>query len=464
MKVKRYFAADMRNGIRMIREDLGEDAVILSNRKVAGGIELTATVEYARATARRKPGAKPGGFEQAIAAQARKLEHEQLEPAVEERARALNRALAAAREKLIRAESESDDDHVEISTPFLNVERDAQVAEPAAAPRNAAAPKGAGGGRQPVRHERAGSDANLLGMQAELRSMRDLISQCFGNLAWERLASRNPDQAAILERLVRMGLDGAFARRFLQDQVLTGDDQADWRNTLARLSKCIPIHKEDITETGGIFALVGPTGSGKTTTIGKIAARFALRHGPGQVALVTTDTHRIAAHEQLRAYGRILNVPVRMVDARHTLKDVLDQLRGRKLVLIDTAGLHPGSGEFMHQLDMLRAERRVSPILMLPATSQMRVLQSVCRAHDRLRPAACILSKLDEAGRLGDLLNVALWEQLPVAYVTDGPRVPHDLRLARPHALVSRAVALLQDAEREDQELALRAAAVSGAA
>ncbi len=461
MKVKRYFAADMRNGIRMIREDLGEDAVILSNKKVAGGLELTATVEYAKSVQVQKRDPAPGRFASAMAEHAQKLEREELAPAVEERARALNKALASAREKLLRAEAEPDEDHVQISTPFLDAERDTQVStgEPRRATASPASEPAARQARSAAVNEPA-----MESMQAELRTMRNLISQCFGNLAWERMASRDPDQAAILERLVRMGLDGAFSRRFLQEQVMTGDDQANWRTTLARLSKCLPIHKEDLTETGGVFALVGPTGSGKTTTIGKIAARFALRNGAEQVALVTTDTHRIAAHEQLRAYGRILNVPVRVVDARHSLKEVLDQLRSRKLVLIDTAGLHAGSGEFQHQLDMLRSDRRVTPILMLPATSQMRVLQSVCRAHDRLRPAACILSKLDEAGRLGDLLNVAIWEQLPVAYITDGPRVPHDLRLARPHALVSRAVALLQDTEREDQELALRAAAVSGAA
>ncbi len=458
MKVKRYFAADMRNGIRMIREDLGQDAVILANRKVAGGIELTATVEYASRNASSVADGKQAAgndFAAALVAEAGAAPVEQLEPAVEQRARALNKALAEARDRQIQSavrEEANDSD-----TPYLQVERDAQVGTGKPATRASAE-------RPEARPAVAVEDPAMQSMHAELRTMRNLISQCFGTLAWEKLSTRDPEQAAILEKLVRMGLDGTFARKFLNEQQMTGNDEADWRRTLARLSKCIPICKEDLTETGGIFALVGPTGSGKTTTIGKLAARFALRRGADKVALVTTDSHRIAAHEQLRAYGRILNIPVRMVDARHPLKEVLDQLRGKELILIDTAGLHAGSGEFMHQLDMLRHESRVTPLLMLPATSQMRVLQSVCRAHDRLRPAACILTKLDEASRLGDLLNVGICEQLPVAYITDGPRVPHDLRLARPHALVSRAVSLLQDTEREDHDLALRAAAVHGAA
>ncbi len=460
MKVKRFFAPDMRQGIRLVREEMGADAVILSNRKIAGGIEIVATCEYAAAQAPEPAAPAPASVEKSEVAP--------------EDSRQLRRALGEAlTERLIAASESTDPD----AAPYRGAPAEGQVGTLpiAAKPRGTAGvptrrrkqPAAAEAGAAPVAVASAPAHATLpggvQGMEAELRSMRELLNQCFGSIAWERMAANDPGHALLVDRFVRMGFDGQHARNLAESCPVTGNDELDWRNALGRLSKQIPVVDEDLVARGGMFALVGPAGSGKTTTIGKLAARYALQHGAERIALVTTDSYRIAAHEHLRAFGRILNIPVRIADPEHPLEEVLHSLRDKSLVLVDTAGLHPAESEFDHQVDRLARCRGLRSLLVLPATSQSGVLGRMVRAHAGLSPVACILTKLDESARLGDALAVSMAERLPVAYLSDGQRVPHDLRVARAYSLVSRAVALMQEAPPEDFAHALGRAATGAA-
>jgi len=143
------------------------------------------------------------------------------------------------------------------------------------------------------------------------------------------------------------------------------------------LTARLPVVGSDMVGSGGVFAFVGPTGAGKTTTIGKLATRYVLENGAENVALVTTDTVRIAAHEQLRTFGRILKVPVCIVDKNNSLDRVLHSLRHKSLVLIDTAGLNRQDPKLQSQLSSLNElGDRVQSILVIPTTSQPDVVRS----------------------------------------------------------------------------------------
>lgn len=214
------------------------------------------------------------------------------------------------------------------------------------------------------------------------------------------------------------------------------------------------------------MALIGPTGVGKTTTVAKLAARFALRHGQRQVALITTDSYRIGAHEQLRNYAQIMGIPMQVAGDRDELSSAIKSLYGKRLVLIDTAGMSQRDVRLSERLCTLGGgSPPVKNYLVLSAMAQSAVLNETIRAFQQVKLTGCILTKLDETASLGGALSAIIQHQLPVAYVSDGQRVPEDIHLARAHNLVARAVTFMrqnnQVPEEESMALAFGGAAVN---
>lgn len=193
-----------------------------------------------------------------------------------------------------------------------------------------------------------------------------------------------------------------------------------------------------------MFAFVGPTGVGKTTTIAKLAARFVLEHGLGKVALITTDTYRVGAHDQLRSLGRILNVPVRVVDKERSLPSVVASLKEFPLVLIDTAGFRQGDPLLKEQEAQLDSCPGIERVLVLACNSQLQTLKASAHAYTGKSVRGCVLTKLDETGSLGEALSVVIDQRLPVLYSTDGQAIPNDIAVASAPNLVSKAVALMK--------------------
>jgi len=286
------------------------------------------------------------------------------------------------------------------------------------------------------------SKAEFGAMRSELNSIRSLLQQRLNGLAWDQFARQTPAQAAIWERLVAMGLPGNINQRLLDlaGQARTLDQL--WRQTLSALVKMTPVYSADPVSTGGIFAFLGPTGAGKTTTIAKLATRFVLANGPEEVALVTTDSFRLAAHEQLRTLGRILGVTVRIVDNQHSLGDTLQSLAHKRLVLIDTAGLPSRHPEQQRQLSELADQPQVQNWVVLPCTAQGQVLQAAWKTCSTAGVSGCILTHLDEACVMGEALALCIDRAVPVVYETFGQAIPDDLAVATAQALVKRAVAL----------------------
>ena len=228
---------------------------------------------------------------------------------------------------------------------------------------------------------------------------------------------------------------------------------------MRRFGDALPLAQTDITDRGGVFAFVGPTGVGKTTTIAKIAARFVLRHGVDALGLVSTDTYRIGARQQLSNYARILRAPLHVAETSEELRRILDGFQSKKLVLIDTAGMSQRDVRLANQFATLRVEgHRVEPVIVLSAGADRGCLAEALRVFQSANPESLVITKLDEAAALGGVLSLAIRAGLPIAYLSDGQRVPEDLHLAAPKRfwLMHNAVKLTQGAPPLDEnELAV---------
>jgi len=370
MKVKRYFAEDMRSALAMVREAQGPDVVILSNRSVEGGVELITTDEDAS------------------------------EEALREAARA----------------------HA------------GQAAGPAAAGKVSPA---AGAGAETLWTR----EPMMERMQAELAALRRLVETQIAGLAWGERARREPLRADVQRRLVGIGITPAVADALVARLPEATDSAAAWRRALVLLAESLPVAGKSLLE-GGVFALVGPTGVGKSTLLAKLAAHFALERGAEELALVSTDERRLGAHEQLRSFGRILGVPVWTAADGEALARALDAAGGRRLVLVDTPGGLSAQDVAELGETLAAGGPALKALLCVDALAQSRALQNALAALAPLAPAGCCITKLDEAGSLGPALSAVITAELPLHYLSTGRGIPEDLEPAVRHRLVARAVAL----------------------
>ena len=290
------------------------------------------------------------------------------------------------------------------------------------------------------------SDEQLVQMRGELSAMREMIEREMHRLTDERLRG-SPVRMQAMELMEDYGFDAGITRDIALQIPADTEAHRGRGLMLGLLSKKLPVLDTDLLDTGGVIALVGPTGAGKTTTIAKLAACFAQRHNPRDVALVTTDTLRVGGREQLHGYGRQLGIAVHEADSAQTLALVLERLRDYKLVLIDTAGLGQRDRNLVGQLNWLRASGQVKTLLCLPANSHFSDLDEVVRRFSTVQPQGVVLTKLDETGRLGSALSVVVDHQLPMTWVTDGQRVPDDLHRANSAHLVLRLDQLRREAD-----------------
>lgn len=369
MKIKRYTASSMRLALAQVRAEQGEEAVILSSRRAPDGVEVVAAVDY----------------------------DETLIP----------------RPSTIRAPVIDP-----VPPPVLVPDRGLAVA-PGGVERRHAPPA------------MSGPDPQLAGMRRELQSLRFLLESELASLTWHDKRRREPLQTRIIEELLALDIAPDVAR-LLAGGAPRHTAHTDPANlSLALLAKHLPVARDEASIEGGIVAIVGPTGVGKTTTIAKLAARWALRHRSAGLAIVSTDSYRIGAREQLQTYARILGCPLHAADSGRELAQVLERLRGKQLVLIDTAGVGPRDARLGEQLAMLRqGAPRAGVMLALPAQGEGHALQEITAAFAPLKPRACILTKVDEAASFGAALSIAVRHRLPIAWLCNGQRVPEDVHSA----------------------------------
>lgn len=283
----------------------------------------------------------------------------------------------------------------------------------------------------------AQDDAEIRQLRQEVAGMRQVIEREMNRFTDERLRG-SPVRATALDLMDEYGFDAGLARDVAMQIPLETEAHRGRGLMLGLISRKLPIAPVDPLEEGGVIALVGPTGAGKTTTIAKLASRFAEKHAPRDVALVTTDTTRIGAREQLYGYGRQLGIAVHEANSGTDLDQLLERLKDYKLVLIDTAGLGPRDRALAAQLQWLRAARQVRTLLVLPANTSFGDMDEVVRRFGAANLQGLVLSKLDETGRFGNALSVAVDHVLPITWVTDGQDVPEDLHRASAANLVLR--------------------------
>ena len=276
-------------------------------------------------------------------------------------------------------------------------------------------------------------------MMNELRSMKGMIEERFGALAFMEKLQRQPAQARLTQKLLDCGFSPALIRRLADGMGPEVTDEMAWAAHVLERNLHSADREPALEDQGGVFALVGATGVGKTTTTAKLAAAFATRYGAAHLGLITLDAYRVGAHEQLRAYGRILGVPVHTAHDRASLEDLLDLLSAKKMVLIDTAGMAQRDTRTRELLDML-AHQSIHKLLVVNSAAQGETIEDVLVSY---RASACrgvVLSKMDEAVKLGPALDALIRHKLTVLGVANGQRVPEDWHRLSSHALIHRAL------------------------
>ena len=280
-------------------------------------------------------------------------------------------------------------------------------------------------------------DRSLQDVRDEIKALRTMLEVPMAQLGWNEVRRREPVRAAIVERLDAMQIHPVIANRIADGVTAINDEDAGWQQAMAALEALLPVADDDLLEAGGIVALVGPTGVGKTTTIAKLAARFAMRHGRRHVALVSMDHYRIGAHEQLRTYGRLLGVPVHIAGDEQELRAVLNQMHDRKLVLIDTAGTSQRDIELTGKFTALGVDNAdIRRYLVLSGTGEAQLTDDIVESFSRIGPSKCVLTKLDEATSIGGALSVLIKHGLPLVWTGTGQCVPDDFHSADPHRLI----------------------------
>lgn len=462
MKIKHYRAEDMRTALRQVRDAQGPDAVILSSRRVPGGVEVVAAVDYDGEDSATEQLAADSGLVDTYGAERRQAQPQaqpqsnvsQAAPARVQHDPALFGGVAKSQPQQTRRPApvehapanEYMSERAELTRQF--------AAQPAQTRASERAPANCAVSNERTRYAveaepsrdmdldrldliDANSDVN-----EELRTLRRMLETQLATLAWNDLSRRSPIQTELLKQLTQLGLAQELATEVVTQMPTRLELAEANRLALALLARKIETTGERWMD-GGVVALVGATGVGKTTLIAKLAARWVLRHGTRDIALISTDSVRIGAQEQIQTLGRLLGVPAYAIDGAAELADVLEHLADKRLVLIDTAGLSPRDPRLEQELKLLAtASKRMETTLVLSASAQAGAIEEAVTRFAPAKPTTCMLTKLDEATSLGGAISTLIRARLPVTYVSEGQRVPEDMAPARAHQLIARAVDL----------------------
>ena len=551
MKIVRHIAPDMRQAMRSIREQLGEDAVILSSRKIPEGVEVTAAVDFdasnltgaqaealtaqplptqpaaaslvlvspsasaapavshAPGTSAARAQAHAAATKAAAARAASQQETAQpvihAIPGVPYGAESWNAGSSAHAQASAPAYSHAATSHyfpvapAADSLPFAHIlgpeptaaatgsaprahaapiPTPAHIQAPvpagdslagrsvaAYAPAPAAAPAQAPAAtarREPTLNITLSDNDDLAAqtladfhatpaaaqssdaMGTELKTLRRMLETQLAQLAWNDLTRRAPVHVEILRELTEIGISQELSEYILKQLPEKVELGFARRFAIAGLSQYLLVTGDRWLENGGRVAFMGATGVGKTTTLAKLAVRWVLRHGPRDIALVGSDTVRIGAQDQIQSLGQLLGVPVYTPENFESLPTLLSRLGDRhRMILIDTPGSSLRDGQLASRLGVLsNCASQMETALVLAASTQVGAVEETVKRYAPANPACCVLTKVDEAASLGGALSVLIKARLPVSYMSEGQRVPEDLRPARALELVSTAVRL----------------------
>ncbi|KEY90571.1 flagellar biosynthesis protein [Candidatus Photodesmus katoptron] len=432
MKIKRFFAKDMRSALLQVKEELGSEAVIMSNKKIDNGVEIIAAVDSEQINIHSTNIYDP--FK-------RQLKEDQV-TLQSNTTQSINCFSDMLKQY---AEASQTSQKVYHKNNFKNEKSLSDIFK-----KQQKNDKFFSNSHRKVINNNAPLaqtvSEGLENMRQEMTSMRHLLEHQVSGLMWQEVERREPLRAMLIKRLERMGVASELSEQLACYIPENTPPKKAWKTLLSLIADQIPVPKNDILKRGGIVALLGPTGVGKTTTIAKLATRAAMEYGSNNVALITTDTYRIGAHEQLSIYGKIMGCPVRIAKDSNELASVIEQLKNRRLILVDTAGMGQRDVRLSEQLDTLMQESNeiIYSYLVLSATAQRKVLQETIEHFRRIPLSGCIMTKLDESLGLGEFVSAVVQNALPVIYIANGQRVPEDIVLAKPKYMVAKANELLE--------------------
>ncbi|PHS17625.1 MAG: flagellar biosynthesis protein FlhF [Kangiella sp.] len=477
MKIRRFYSKSMRNALKQVTDEFGSDAAILSSQKTASGVEVIAALDY-DAELLPESISSLGKRKEEIVDQINhnvpsQLNNESNISHIDSR-KIDNRIVGKyeSKPKDYDSESATVTSNSKAHLPDLDNLNNDQI-------KHAQSNNGSGqdynleannpsinrtfssqtfsGLNTKTKNSNLvewSTDPGLIAMKEELALMRSMMKEQLDGIGWERLTERDPVTAMLNRRLSSLGISQPIIDQLIPKINSKLDPECCWQNLLAILAKSIPTDVTNIIANGGILAFMGGSGTGKTTTIAKLAARYVIKHGRDSVALITTDNYRAAGLQQLQSFAKILNLPVAQVSSKNSLDNLIEKFSDKKLILIDTPGMNRSDNEIIKQLNCLKdststsernphsgfTTRPIKKLLLLPATHQQSVLQQSLNLFKAYSPDSCIITNVDEATSLGEVLSCLIENRLPVAYTTDGQKVPENIRVARNHHLVSKAV------------------------
>lgn len=485
MKIKRYVAKDMRTALEQIKTELGADAVIMSNKKIPEGVELMAAIDHSQPAATQQSPSTLTDQPDHVAN--REIQHDVVTlqskvaptqnnaalqvnqsatnesaanmPPADSLSALLNRqvqqqTVSPSNEQKIQQPASIEEqfknftDRLQSSTESTSINTQDKSTAPAeevysnnlatnvTARNNSKIPLGtAAAVSQSTVHE----SAEINRMRDEMASIRQLLEHQVAGLLWQDMAQKNPNKAVLVSRLENMGISTKLADQFAGYVSSTANEKKAWEEVKHLLVDQLNTTNNDIIRHGGVVSLVGPTGVGKTTTIAKLAARFAQAHGADSVVLISTDTYRIAGFEQLSTYARIIGCQAKLAKDQKELDELIQYYADKKLVLIDTAGMGQRDLRLSQYLTTLIANARVRirNYLVLSANTQPRVMQENVERFKKIPLAGCIFTKLDESLSFGEIITTAIENGLAIGYLTDGQRVPEDIKVANAEKLVT---------------------------
>ena len=461
MNIKRFTAPTSREALAKARMAFGEGTLILSNRPTANGVEVVATAEDTLSALDGSAGASsyppllaptparsaPQRASQTAAAST--LGRNAVEEDTEQLAMSTLSFQDYVRERMLRRRHEALNGPAEPQT-LSERSRDQEpererMPAPAVVRHNPLRSIPMDIPQEPPRRRQEAASAHLAqsnnnqqSVMNELHAMRELIEDRFNTMAWLGQARQNPIQSNLMLKMIRAGYSPSLARAVLErmPEDLSAAESVRWLMDVLERNLKTDLAEPPLYEQGGIFAMVGSTGVGKTTTTAKLAALCARIHGPGSVGLITLDTYRVGAHEQLRSYGRMLGIVAHLAHDRAALQDLLGLLSGKKMVLIDTTGVAPRDPRKRDMLDVLDLPH-VNRLLVLNAGCHGDTLDDVLTAFKTEGSQQAILSKVDEAVKLGPAIDALIRHQMVLRGVTNGQRVPEDWERADAHKLIS---------------------------
>lgn len=535
MKLKRFVAKDMKEALTLVKDELGDDAIIMSNKRVAAGVEIVAGVESLPVAKPIAPvGARPADAGASInAAAGRALDEDQVQLSTSQAKPQNDRRLIGGKsqayaqslieilerqkamskeqgDKLLsdiaaktqqQSSSEREYDYLESRRPRVDSLKGtgvSRIINPVSGDDDMAVEnKKAGPSRidpsldedadlfktppLPLAQQRefknffvksktkqekddyeskagidtyrqsAAADAavrkDLEKMRAEVENIRKLLQFELAGLMQDNRSRQEPVKAMIFKLLVSVGFSDKVADSLVNKLPAEITFNGAWRELLSILERSILTGDDEIVSKGGIVTLIGPAGVGKTTTLAKLAARFVMRYGPQRVAIVTADHYRIGAVEQIKTYGRIMGCSTFAVKNIAELPQLLYTLSDKSLILVDTAGVGFKDERFNAQLSQLKLQSslQLKHYLVLPCTTQRKVLQHAYDHFASIGLVGLILTKIDECQNVGDALSLCIEMKLPISYITDGQRVPEDLDIPNPNALARRALSAVED-------------------